>query len=226
MRDVGSRVEKCEGQLNRIENNLATVIDLMQTFVHRAKDLERKEEEHVATSKDVSQTSPERSQEASDCDEDNADGGDDDHREGGASSVPEATESRQDPVGLSAVCFSPDRKMPPAKVVEVQAELLPRRPPTTSMRRSPPKMTPGFFSGEETEEEVPLLKVTTPKKSRPFANMAMPQKPLAGQDGLWRCNICNVSTFRSQSAFDRHWNLHRREGGLECHVCRKILSDR
>ena len=54
----------------------------------------------------------------------------------------------------------------------------------------------------------------------------MPQKPLAGKDGLWRCNICNVSTFRSQSAFDKHWNLHRREGGLECCVCRKVLSDR
>ncbi len=54
----------------------------------------------------------------------------------------------------------------------------------------------------------------------------MPQKPLAGKDGLWHCNICNVSTFRTQSAFDKHWNLHRREGGLKCHVCRKVLLDR
>ena len=56
--------------------------------------------------------------------------------------------------------------------------------------------------------------------------MVMPQKPLAGQDGLWHCNICNVSTFRSQVAFDRHWNLHRDEGGLQCRVCSKVLSDR
>ncbi len=92
--------------------------------------------------------------------------------------------------------------------------------------RSPPKTTAELFSREETEEEVPLSKVMTPKKSRPFANMAMPQKPLARKDSLWRCNICNVSTFRSQSAFDKHWNLQWREGGLECCVCRKVLSDR
>ena len=73
---------------------------------------------------------------------------------------------------------------------------------------------------------MPLSKVPTPKKSRSFANMAMPQKPLAGKDGLWHCNICNVLTFRSQAAFDRHWNLHRDEGGLQCRVCSKVLSDR
>ncbi len=83
-----------------------------------------------------------------------------------------------------------------------------RRPPKT--RKEAPSSPPAaaFFSGKETEEEVALSKVPTPKKSRPFPNMAMPQKPAAGQDGLWRCNICNISTFRSQVAFDRHWNLH------------------
>ncbi len=88
--------------------------------------------------------------------------------------------------GPSAVPLSPHR---PKKI----RKATPLSPPTTT-----------FFSGEETEEEVPLSKVPTPKKevplskvptpkkSRPFANMAMPQQPLAGKDGLWRCNICNV----------------------------------
>ncbi len=100
------------------------------------------------------------------------------------------------------------------------------RPPRKAALRSPPTTAPDFFSDEETEKEVALSKVPTPKKLRLFANMAMPQKPAVGQDGLWRCYICNVSTFRSQVAFDRHWNLHRDEGGLQCRVCSKVLSNR
>ncbi len=250
MRGVGSRVEKLEGQLNRIENNLGTVVDLLQTLVGRVKKLEQKEAKSVATasSKDVSlkdvsvgrateaesvatarskDVSVGRATEAESVvtsrdvspkggvhGEDDSDSGDDDHREGGASSVPE---SRQAPVGPSATHLSP-----PAKV---RADRRPKKGAITAPR-SPPAAAPDFFSGEETEEEVALSKVPTPKKSRPFANMAMPQKPTAGYDGLWRCNICNVSTFRSQMAFDRHWNLHRDEGGLQCRVCSKVLSDR
>ena len=249
MRGVGSRVEKLEGQLNRIENNLGTVVDLLQTLVGRVKKLEQKEAKSVATasSKDVSlkdvsvgrateaesvatarskDVSVGRATEAESVvtsrdvspkggvhGEDDSDSGDDDHREGGASSVPE---SRQAPVGPSATHLSP-----PAKV---RADRRPKKGAITAPR-SPPAAAPDFFSGEETEEEVALSKVPTPKKSRPFANMAMPQKPLAGQDGLWRCNICNISTFRSQVAFDRHWNLHHGEGGLQCWVCSKILVD-
>ncbi len=103
--------------------------------------------------------------------------------------------------------------------------LSPRRPNKSPRKPSSP-LTTSFFSGKETEEEVPLSKVLTPKKLRPFTNMAMPPKPPAGMDGLWCCSICNISTFRSHMAFHRHWNLHRRECRLQCHVCDKVLSDR
>ena len=159
-------MEKVEGQLNRIENNLGTIVDLLQTFIGRVKKLEQKEAEHDATLKDVRvgrakeaepiatsrDASPERSPKGSVHGDNDSDSSDDDDGEGGASSAPE---SRQTPVGPSAARLSPP--------VKVQADRRRKKAGTTAPR-SPPTTAPAFFSGEETEEEVALSKVPTPKK--------------------------------------------------------------